>query len=68
MFLIDEIDVESYFFHNFFDVYVVQNTVLRLSKGLFREIYSIKELIFDPQIAYQSFKLKAELHLTRKFF
>ena len=42
-FLIDEIDVDSYFFHNFLDVYVVQNRVLRLSKGLFRETYSIKE-------------------------
>ena len=65
-FLIDEIDVDSYFFHNFLDVYVVQNRVLRLSKGLFRETYSIKEFIFDPHIAYQSYKLTDELHLTRK--
>ena len=65
-FLIDEIDVDSYFFHNFLDVYIVQNRVLRLSKGLFRETYSIKEFIFDPHIAYQSYKLTAELHLTRK--
>ena len=27
-FFIDEIDVESYFFHNFLEVYVVQNRVL----------------------------------------
>ena len=65
-FLIDEIDVNSYFFHNFLDVYVAQNRVLRLSKGLFRETYSIKEFIFDPHVAYQSYKLTAELHLTRK--
>ena len=65
-FLIDEIDVYSYFFHNFLDVYFVQNRDLRLSKGLFRETYSIKEFIFDPHIAYQSYKLTAELHLTRK--
>ena len=48
------------------DVYVVQNRVLRLSKSLFRETYSIKKFIFDPHIAYQSYKLTAELHLTRK--
>ena len=42
-FLFDETDVESYFFHNFLDVYFVQNRILRLSKGLFRETYSIKE-------------------------
>ena len=65
-FLIDEIDVDSYFFHNILDVYVVQNRVLRLRKGLFREIYSIKEFICDPHIAYQCYKLTAELHLTRK--
>ena len=66
-FLIDEIDVDSYFFHNFLDVYVVQNRVLLLSKGLFRETYSIKE-VFYPHIAYQSYKLTAELHLIQKKF
>ena len=45
-FLIDEIDVDSYFFHNFSDVYIVQNRVIRLSNGLFRETYSIKEFFF----------------------
>ena len=65
-FLIDEIDVDSYFFHNFLDVFIVQNRVIRLSKGLFRETYSIKEFTFDSHIAYQKFKLTAELHLTRK--
>ena len=65
-FLIDEIDGDSYFFHNFLDVFIIQNRIIRLSKGLFRETYPIKEFTFDPQIAYQSFKLTAELHLTRK--
>ena len=65
-FLIDEIDVDSYFFHNFLDVYVIQNRVLRISKCLFRETYSIKEFAFDPHITYQSYKLTAELQLTRK--
>ena len=44
-FLIDEIDVDSYFFHTFKDVYVVQNRVLLLYKGFFTEIYSIKSLL-----------------------
>ena len=48
------------------DVFIVQNRVIRLSKGLFRETYSIKEFTFDSHIAYQSFKLTAELQLTRK--
>ena len=67
-FLIDEIGVGSYFFSQFLDVYVVQNRVLRLSKGLFCETYSIKEFVFDPHIAYQSYKPTAELHLSRKEF
>ena len=65
-FLIDEIDVDSYFFQNFLDVFIVQNRVIRLSKDLFRETYSIKEFNFDPHFGFQSFKLTAELHLTRK--
>ena len=65
-FLLDEIDVYFYFFHNFLDVSVVQYRVLRLRKGLFRETYSIKELASDLRVSYQSFKLTAELHLTRK--
>ena len=65
-FFIDEIDVDSYLIHNFLDVLVVQNGVLRLSKGLYRETYLIQEFHFDPHIAYQSYKLTAELHLTRK--
>ena len=63
---IDEIDVHSHFFHKFMDVYVFQNKVLRLNKGLFRETYPFKEFNFEPHIAYQSYDLTAELHLTRK--
>ena len=54
------------FLNNFLDVFTVQIRVIRLSKSLFRKTYSIKEFSFDPDIAYQSFKLTAKLHLTRK--
>ena len=43
-----------------------ENRVLRLSKGLFRETNSINEFTFDLDIEYQSLKLTAELHVTRK--
>ena len=65
-FLIDEIDVDPFFFLIFLDVFIVQNRINRLSQGLFRETYSIKEFVFDPHNAYQKFKLTAELHLTMK--
>ena len=67
-FLIDEIGVESYFFHYFLNVCVVQNRLLRLSKGLFREKYSNKNFIFEASFEYQSFKLTAELNLSREEF
>ena len=51
-----------FFFHNFLDVYVVKVRVLRLSKDLFRNTRSTKDL----NIVYQSYKLTAELHLTLK--
>ena len=40
--LIDKIFIETYFIHNYLDVSVVQNRILRLSKDLFRETYSIE--------------------------
>ena len=61
-----KIDADSYFFHNFFDVYFVKNRVLRLSKVLSRETYSIKQFPFEPNYDYQSFKHTAELHLILK--
>ena len=54
-FLHDEIDLDFYFFHKFLDIIF-----------LFRQTQSIKEFTLDPHNAYQSFKLTAELHLTRK--
>ena len=38
-FLIDVTDVDSYFFHNFLDVFIVQNRVTRISQGLLRKTY-----------------------------
>ena len=49
-FLIDEIDVNSQFFHSFLDVFVVEKSVLRLSKGFFRKTYPIKEFTFDQKL------------------
>ena len=50
----------------FLDVYFALNRFVRLRKSLFRETYLIKEFTFDPHFAYQSCKLTAELHLSRK--
>ena len=65
-FLIDEIDVDPYFFHKFWAVYIVQNRVIWLCNYLSTETFSIKEPNFGPSNEYQIFKLTAELHRTRK--
>ena len=53
-------------FFIFFWTVFKQNRFIRLSKGLVRETYSVKEVTFKPSIQYQIFKFTAELHLTRK--
>ena len=42
--LIDEIDVDSYFLHNFLGLFVVQNSIRRLNKDFFRETKSINKV------------------------
>ena len=44
-FLIDEIDVDSYFFRNFLDVYVVQNTVIRQVKVYLEKLTRSKSVL-----------------------
>ena len=65
-FLIDEIDVDSYFFHNFWKFMLSKMEFSDKVKVSFRETYSIKEFTFDAHIAYQSYKLNAKLNLTKK--
>ena len=64
-FLIDGKDVDYYFFYNFLDAFCVQNRVIRLSRGLFGETYSIKIFTFEPSIECQSYKITTELYLIR---
>ena len=41
-------------FFSFFIVSIVQNRVIRLSKGLLRETYSIKEFTFEPKLSIKA--------------
>ena len=65
-FIIFEIDAESYIFHNSLGVYILKNRVIRLSKSLFERNILSKDPNFEPNIEYQSFKLTAQLNVTRK--
>ena len=41
----DQMDVDSYFFHKFLDVYIVQNRVIRLSKVSSEKLTQSKSLL-----------------------
>ena len=46
----------------------MQKRVIRLNKDLFKLIFPINELVFEPSIEYQNFERTAVLHLIRKKF
>ena len=51
---IDEIDVDSYFFCNFLDIFTKSNRIIRFSKGLEYATFSIKKFEYEEFIAKQS--------------
>ena len=44
---VDEIDVDSYFFYNFLDVFTQNNRIIRFSKGFEYATCSIKKFEYD---------------------
>ena len=61
----DEIDVDSYFFYIFLDVFTQNNRIIRLSKGFEYATFSIKKFEYDDYITKQSFDLSSELHINK---
>ena len=62
---VDEIDVDSYFFYNFLDVFTQNNRIIRVSKGFEYATFSIKKFEYDDYITKQSFDLSSELHINK---
>ena len=56
-FLIDENDVDSYFFHNFLDVYVVQNRVLQQVKVFLGKLTHSKRFFLIHLLRIKSINL-----------
>ena len=56
-FFFDEKDAHFFFFYNFWDVHVVQNRGLRLSKSLFRETHSIKKSLLNRVLSIKAINL-----------
>ena len=62
---IDEIDVDSYFFYNFLDIFTKSNIIIRFSKGLEYATFSIAKFDYEEFIAKQSSDLSSELHVSK---
>ena len=62
---VDEIDVGSYFFNNFLDIFTKSNRLIRFSKGLEYATFSFKKFGYEEFIAKQSFDLSSELHVSK---
>ena len=62
---IHEIDVDSYFFNNFLDIFTKSNRIIRFSKGLEYANFSIKKFEYLEFIAIPSFDLFSELHVSK---
>ena len=62
---VDKIDVDSYFFYNFLDVFTQNNRIIRFSKGFEYATFSIKKFEYDDYITKQSFDLSPELHINK---
>ena len=61
---VDEIDVDSYFFYNLFDVFTQNNRIIRFSTAFDYTTFSIKKFDHDEYIN-QSFYLSSELHINK---
>ena len=62
---VDELDVYSYFFYNFLEVFTQNNRIIRFSKRFEYATFSIKKFEYDDYITKKSFDLSSELHINR---
>ena len=62
---VDEIDVDSYFFYKFLDVFTHNNRIIQFSKGFDYATFSKKKFEYGDYITKQSFDLSTELHINK---
>ena len=61
----DEIDVDSYFFNNFLEIFTISNRIIRFSRGVEYATFSSKQFEYEEFIPKQCFDLSSELHLSK---
>ena len=62
---VEKIDVDSYFFYKFLDVFSQNNRIIRFSKAFEYATFSIKKLEYGDYITKYSFDLSSELHINK---
>ena len=63
---LDEIDVDSYFYHNTLDLALIDNRIVRVSKGSNKKIFALKRFQFCNLKNQQRFILEEEVSVSLK--
>ena len=64
--VLDETDVDSYFFHNILDISQSHNRIVRVSKGSNKKSFAFKVFQFCDSKLQQRFILKEEVSISTK--
>ena len=64
--ILDETDVDSYFYHNFFDISQFQHQMVRFSKGSDKKFSAFKLLQFSDIKLQQRYILEAEVIISKR--
>ena len=63
---LDETDVDSYFYHNIFDIYQSQQRIVRVSRGSSKKSLAIKLFQFCYLKTQQRYILQEEVNISKR--
>ena len=63
---LDETDVDSYFYHNIFDISQSQHRIVRVSRGSNKKSFAIKLFQFCELKAQQPYTLQEEVNISKR--
>ena len=64
----DETDVDSYFYHNMFDISQCQHRIVRVSRGSNKKSFAIKLFKFSDLKTQQRYILQEEVNISKREF
>ena len=63
---LDETDVDSYFYHNIFDISQSQHRILRVSRGSNKKSFAVKLFQFCDLETKQRYNLQEEVNISER--